>query len=157
MNKNGHNPMKGISRIDTDNKSTHGWFVRIYRRKTISKFFSDKKHGGTETALAAAKQWRNKMYEQHPREDVPFFTDPLPQNTTGVHGVTESYDMWGKGSNRRKVPYFSVFWAPRRGEGRAKRFYHHWYDTPEEALADAAKFRKDREEEIRKRYLAGQY
>jgi hypothetical protein len=154
-NGNGHNPMKSISRIDSDEKSTHGWFVRIYRRKVISKFFSDRKHGGKDVALKLARQWRDEILQKYP--DVPFFTEPLPHNTTGVHGVTQSHDIWGKGSNRRKVPYYSVFWAPRKGEVRSKRFYHHWYDTPEEALADAAKFRKDREQEIRQRYLAGQY
>jgi hypothetical protein len=156
-NGNGNNPMKGISRIDTEEKSTHGWFVRIYRRKVISKFFSDNKHGGKDAALQAARQWRDEIYQKHPREDVPFFTRPLPQNTTGVHGVAESYDMWGKGTNRRKVPYFSVFWAPRKGEGRSKRFYHHHYDAREDALAAAAKYRKDREKEILGRYKAGRY
>lgn len=153
--ENNHNQMKGISRIDTEEKSTHGWFVRIYRRKTISKFFSDRKHGGKEAALAKARQWRDEIYKQHPRENVPFLTEPLPQNTTGVHGVSVSHDIWGK--NQRKVPYYSVFWAERKGEYRTKRFYHHWYDTPEEALAAAADFRKEREKEIRRRYLAGQY
>ena len=157
-NGNGQNPMKGISRIDRDENSTYGWFVRIYRdNKIISKFFSDKKHGGRDIALAMAKQWRNEMYQEHPREDVPFFTEPLPTNTTGVHGVTSSHDFWGTGSNRRKMPYYSVFWAERRGKHLTKRFYHHWYDTPEDALVAAAKFRKDREKEILRRYLAGQY
>ncbi|MBT3391355.1 MAG: hypothetical protein HN413_13215 [Chloroflexi bacterium] len=156
-NNKGRNPTKGISRIDTDKNSTHGWFVRIYRRKTIRKFFSDGKYGGKDGALDAAKQWRDEMYRQYPREDVPFHTERLATNTTGVHGVSESHDLWGKGAKRRKVRYYSVFWAPRKGEVCTKRFYHHHFVSSQEALAEAEKFRKAREEEIRKRYLAGKY
>ena len=58
-----HTPIKGISRIDT--KSTHGWFVRGYRNgKTYTKLFSDRKNGGKEVALEAARTYRQQLLEE---------------------------------------------------------------------------------------------
>jgi hypothetical protein len=51
---------KDISRIDQESKRTHGWYVRVsFQGKEHSKFFSDKKNGGKESALLAAITWRN--------------------------------------------------------------------------------------------------
>jgi hypothetical protein len=51
---------KDIARIDQESKRTHGWYVRVrYLGKVHSKFFSDKKNGGKESALLAAISWRN--------------------------------------------------------------------------------------------------
>ena len=52
--------MKFISRIDS--RSTHGYFVRTYKKgAVISKLFSDKKIGSKGKALAAAKAYRTKI------------------------------------------------------------------------------------------------
>jgi hypothetical protein len=52
----------GICRIDQPAKRTHGFFVRIQRKRKIhSAFFSDLSHGGREAALAAAQQHHQKM------------------------------------------------------------------------------------------------
>lgn len=50
----------GISRIDNPRKRTHGWFARVYRNnQEIRKFFSDRKWGGRDVALAQAQKWRD--------------------------------------------------------------------------------------------------
>ena len=45
-----------ISRIDLPLMKTHGWQVRLRRQgKLFSKFFSDSKNGGYESAFLLAK------------------------------------------------------------------------------------------------------
>lgn len=57
--------MSGISRIDQPEKHNHGYFVRLTRwGKTHSAFFSDKKYGGQEQALAAAQEHRRELVEK---------------------------------------------------------------------------------------------
>ena len=88
-----HLPIKGISRIDT--KSTHGWFVRGYRNgKTYTKLFSDRKNGGKEAALEAARNYRQQLLEelskipQKERERRVVSKDS--RNRTGELGVSRT-------------------------------------------------------------------
>lgn len=55
--------MKGISRIDQDERRTHGWYVRVRLRsgRYASKLFSDKMHGSKKKALDAAAAYRDAM------------------------------------------------------------------------------------------------
>jgi hypothetical protein len=55
--------MKGISRIDQDERRTHGWYVRVRLRsgRYASKLFSDKMHGSKKKALEAAASYRDAM------------------------------------------------------------------------------------------------
>lgn len=55
--------MKGISRIDQDERRTHGWYVRVRLRsgRYASKLFSDKSHGSKKKALDAAAAYRDAM------------------------------------------------------------------------------------------------
>ena len=155
MTDSGQNGMKNVTRIDNHPKHTYGWLVRIYRHgQVLRKFFSDNPHGGKEAALEAALTWRDAMYIQHPVEDVPFHTQPMRSNTTGVHGVSETFHRSSSGA---KLLCFVVYWTPQRGKRKTKRFYFHHFDTREEALEAAAAFRKEKEAEIRRRYQAGKY
>ena len=68
--------MFGISRIDDERKHQHAWFVRLgYQRinkksrPQFIKSFSDKKYGGCENALLAAKVFRDEKIG---------FMQPLP-------------------------------------------------------------------------------
>jgi len=145
--------LKSISRIDTG--STHGWFVRIYHRgKTHRKLFSDSIFGSQEAALQAAIAYRDDYLRTHHIEDLPFFTHPMKSNTTGVNGVSETFH---RSRNGRKIPYFSVFWAPKRNQRRHKRFYIHLFESREGALQAATAFRKEKEQEILARYQSGEY
>ena len=144
MTTNGTNNRKGISRMDAG--STHGWFLRVYQRGEVyRKFLSDSVFGSGEAALQAAIAHRDKYVCEHQIEYLPFFTEPMKSNTTGVHGVSETFQRTSSGE---KIPCFSVFWAPRRNKRRTKRFYIHHYASREEALQAVAKFRKEKEREI---------
>ena len=150
MSKNGMNQRKGISRMDAG--STHGWFLRVYQRGEVyRKFFSDSVFGSGEAALQAAIAHRDVYVREHQIEYLPFFTAPMKSNTTGVHGVSETFQRTSSGE---KIPCFSVFWAPRRNERRTKRFYIHHFDSREETLQAAAEFRKEKEHEILARFQA---
>lgn len=150
---NAANNLKSISRMDVG--STHGWFVRIYYRgKTHRKLFSDSVFGSQEAALRAAIAYRDDYLRRHQIDDLPFFTHPMKSNTTGVNGVSETFH---RSRNGRKIPYFSVFWAPKRNQRRHKRFYIHLFDSREDALQAATAFRKEKEQEILARYQAGEY
>ena len=60
--KRKENPNKGISRIDQDEKRTHGWFVRIMRKGRVSTaFFADLSNGGKGKALAKARTHYAKL------------------------------------------------------------------------------------------------
>jgi hypothetical protein len=153
MSRNSASKLKNISRMDYN--STHGWFVRIYHHgKVYRKLFSDSVFGSGDAALQAAITHRDIYVREHQIEHLPFFTEPMKSNKTGVHGVSETFYCTRSGE---KVPYFSVFWAPRPNQRRNKRFYHHHFDSRDEALQVAAEFRKEKEEEILALYQAGEY
>jgi hypothetical protein len=58
--------MKGISRIDQQEKNNHGWFVRLMRDgQRYSAFFADKKNGGKAKALVLAKKAYADMLSEH--------------------------------------------------------------------------------------------
>ncbi len=146
--------MKGISRIDSER--AQGWFVRIYYRNKEEhrKFFSDGKYGGKQKALELAVAYRDEYQAKHPPpEKKPFKSKPIASNTTGVSGVSETYQRSRTGE---KIPCFSVFWAPRKNERKIKRFYHHHYGSRAAALKEAAAFRKEKEAEIMRRAARGE-
>src|SRR5215212_6585890 len=59
MAKSGH---KGISRIDSEQKKMHGWYVRVrFNNETRSKFVTDRQHGDKEAALKAAVECRDTL------------------------------------------------------------------------------------------------
>ncbi len=63
---------KSISRIDQEERKTHGFFVRVcFNKKIHSKFFSDKRCGGRHKALMKAQAWRNETEKKlgKPRTD----------------------------------------------------------------------------------------
>lgn len=147
--------MEGISRIDSERSRSHGWFVRIYYHhpKVHSKFFSDGKYGGKKAAFEQAKSYLEEYKRKFPPpEKLPFQKKPIATNTTGVSGISESYN---RGRNKKKIPCFQVFWAPKRNERKTKRFYHHHYSSREEAFQEAVKFRKEKEAEILRLHKAG--
>ena len=148
MSRNSVSKLKNISRMDYN--STHGWFVRIYHHgKVYRKLFSDIVFGSGDAALQAAIEHRDEYVREHQIKYFPFFTEPMKSNKTGVHGVSEIFYCTRSG---KKIIYFSVFWAPRPNQRRNKRFYHHHFNSREDALQAAAEFRKEKEREILARF-----
>jgi hypothetical protein len=81
--------MYGISRIDDDQHRTHAWRVSFSRRgKRYVKNFPDKKWGGKQRALTAAKEYRDKFLKQNPPLTRKEFCSIIRcNNTTGISGV----------------------------------------------------------------------
>jgi hypothetical protein len=77
----------------------------------------------------------------------------LRNNTSGVHGVSETHTLNKKGEI---VPCFSVFWAPKPNIRKIKKFYIHHYSSREEALKVAAEFRQEKELERLQRWAKKQ-
>ena len=79
---------KDIARIDQESKRSHGWYVRVrYHGKIHSKFFSDKKNGGRNSALLGAITWRDKTRKKigKPQTDRHIVTQS--STGTGIVGV----------------------------------------------------------------------
>ncbi len=53
----------GITRIEQVEKSNVGYYVRVNK---TAKWFSDRKHGGTKKALAAATVLRDELFYNLP-------------------------------------------------------------------------------------------
>ena len=58
--------MRGISRIDQQEKRTHGFFVRLQRRGiSHNAFFADQSYGGKRRALWAAQMYFRVLERKH--------------------------------------------------------------------------------------------
>ncbi|MDF1578428.1 MAG: AP2/ERF family transcription factor [Desulfurivibrionaceae bacterium] len=98
---------KDIARIDQESKRSHGWYVRVrYFGKNHSKFFSDKKNGGRNSALLAAIAWRDSTRKKigKPQTDKHIVTKST--SNTGVVGVRHD----------EKLNCFFVSWVDREGK-----------------------------------------
>lgn len=119
MAKSGH---KGISRIDQEDRNHHGWYVRVtFGGQKHSKFFSDSKHGGEKTALAAAVSHRDQIEKDFgkPRTDRQV-APKTARNTSGVVGVRRRVRALAGGVDVRE--YYEVSWNPWPGKVCRKMF-----------------------------------
>ena len=108
--------MKGISRIDSEKKKMHGWYVRVYGGgKTFSKYFSDHRYDGRENAFSEAKahweklsqQIQEKFVDYSPRQNQPKYRKrPSRVNSSGVVGVHRCETV----SRGRTVTYWVATW-----------------------------------------------
>ena len=148
--------MKGISRIDSG--STHGWFVRAYKNgKTYSRLFSDGKWEGSDDALAAARRYRQSLYDRltkipsKPRGRRIVFRDS--RNTTGVLGVSRSVKRTPIGSLSES---FAVTWRPEPTQQKCTSFSINKYGE-EKAFNLAVAFRLRKLREIHGRAIASKF
>ncbi len=59
------NPVKGISRYDSEEKRMHGWQARVqWDGESAYKRFADGVHGSPEAALEAAVEWRDEKEKE---------------------------------------------------------------------------------------------
>jgi hypothetical protein len=79
---------KDIARIDQESKRSYGWYVRVrFKGKVYSKFFSDKKNGGRNSALLAAITWRDSTRKKIGKPQTDRRIVSVANATTGVVGV----------------------------------------------------------------------
>jgi hypothetical protein len=113
----------GICRIDQAEKHNHGFFVRLSRRGKIhSAFFTDKKHGGREQALAAAQAHYLKLRQKlgMPRQRSRRWNAQIVRRKgrSGIHGVQRVVDRRAK----RLRKYWKATWSPELGKVRREQF-----------------------------------
>jgi hypothetical protein len=147
MAKSGH---KGISRIDQPSRNTFGWYVRVmFNGKQVSKFFSDKLHGGKKQALDAAVQYRDQAEKKlgRPRTDRQVIARQT-RNTSGIVGVQRRTKiMRTKDGERIVSKYYVVTWNPE--PGRVKTIFVPVDKYGERgALLKACSIRREKEKQI---------
>ena len=119
MAKSGH---RGVSRIDSPSKKTHGWYVRVmFNKRARAKFIPDRLHGGREAALLKAVECRDEMERElgRPRTDHQIIGHN-PRNPGGVAGVRRAVKKYkGKDGTVYENEVFEVTWnAGRERRGR---------------------------------------
>lgn len=145
--------LKNISRIDQPDNNTHGWFVRIRRDgKALSKFFSDRKHGGKDIALEKATTYRDSHLDEWVSHTKSHDRSMYVSNRSnvGYHGI--SYTVKNKKKNGKIYleHMFTVTYTPEKGVNKNKSFYIRKGKTEAEfknnyefKLNEAIKFRDD--------------
>jgi hypothetical protein len=114
---------RGISRIDQPSHRTHGFFVRVARKRKIhSAFFADKKHGGREPALVAARAHYLKLRSRlgmPGRVSRRWNAEIIRRKgRSGIHGVRRVIVRGG----RRLRKNWMATWSPEHGVVRKKQF-----------------------------------
>jgi hypothetical protein len=139
---------RNISRIDIDEgpgkAGTHGYEVRLMRRgETFHKFFGDVPNGGKRKALAAAREYRDKLaatLQPYSRKEVAQLKSK--RNTSGIVGIRLSEEVDRRGPNDLVYLYWVAQWSPKPGERKTRRFSVSKYGE-DEAFRLAQKARKD--------------
>jgi hypothetical protein len=106
---------KNISRIDSEKKNMHGWYVRIFHNgKSHAKYFNDNKSGGREEALYDAVEYRNQLEIElgKPRTERYIIGALHPRNNTGVPGVNRRTTKQKKRGKWYSWDIFEVTWNP---------------------------------------------
>jgi len=129
-----------------DRRKAPGFVVAFTRRgrAASARFFSDRKYGGREAALAAAEEWRDEqLLALYPPVRIRRFH---PTNKTGVMGVRlERYKVEGRVYQR-----YRVSWPDGRG-GQERRSFSLSKHGPERAFALAVEARRAGVLELEKR------
>ena len=146
---------KSISRIDTPQKRTHGWYVRVYFNRTMhSKFFSDSRFGGPDEALAEAIRHRNEIEQKigKPRTDRHVVT-ASPRNQSGIIGVQRKIKRFRTRHGKlSECDVFEVTWNPEPNVIRRTSVSIDRYGK-EEAFRRACALRLEKEREMYGREL----
>jgi len=89
-----------------DRGETHGWQVRVsFRGRRRTKFFADRKYGGSDHALEAAKSYRDELLQQREKEyeEGPVERRAQSRSLSGVAGIRLAY--------KNDVPYIEANWV----------------------------------------------
>ena len=146
MAKSGH---KGISRIDSEQKKMHGWYVRVrFNNETRSKFVTDRQHGNKEAALKAAVECRDELERElgKPRTDW-VVVGSNPRNRVGVAGVRRAVKKYkGKDGTVYENEVYEVSWnAGREKKGRTSVSIRKYGEARAFRMACAIRREKERQ------------
>ncbi|MBA7706238.1 hypothetical protein ES703_115089 [subsurface metagenome] len=145
--------MRRISRMDYD-KCGKGWWVRITKGSDVIAhgMFRDRKHGGKEGALIAAKRWRD-IAERHIWGKIRPYTYGQPfrdliqvNNKSGKTGVFYSVGRFKKGYT---YPFWAATWSI-KCKNNIKRFYVHHFSSSKKTREAAVRFRLDVEGKLKR-------
>ncbi len=156
MAKSGH---KGVSRIDSEQKKMHGWYVRVrFNHQTKAKFVPDRLHGGKEAALVKAVEWRDQLERElgRPRTDWVVVAHN-PRNTTGVAGVRRTAKKYkGKDGKIYLNEVYEVSWnAGREKRGRTSVSIKKYGERS--AFRRACAIRRQKEQQMYGEPVAGKW
>ncbi|NOZ03840.1 MAG: hypothetical protein GXO92_04420 [FCB group bacterium] len=118
--------LRGISRIDSDAKNMHGWFVRVYLSGKVyaNKYFSDLKYGGKRKALHAAVEYRDEKTKERNEAypDAKYYRRRITRdsrNKTGIIGISRTTSRNRSGSISES---YQVTWRPRPNVVKSRSF-----------------------------------
>jgi hypothetical protein len=142
--------LKSISRIDQPEKRTHGWYVRVrFAGQEVSKFFSDKLHGGKKKSLDAALAYRNETEKEFgkPRTDRPVVARQ-PRRKNDIVGVRYAVKRASTAAgDTSESPVYEVTWSPRPNVvQRTSVSIKKW--GKKEAFRRACEIRREKEREF---------
>lgn len=115
----------GISRLDQPSAGTHGWQVRLQRKGVrYGRFFSDSVWGGSEGALAKARQFRDRLLAHTKRGTSKgvsprSHTTPATRNRSGVVGVTRIVQ---RSANGVEYHFWQASWTSPEGTRESIRY-----------------------------------
>lgn len=119
---------RNISRIDIDEETgkagTHGYEVRLMRGgETFHKFFGDVPYGGKRKALAAAREYRDKLVatlQPYSRKEVAQLK--FKRNTSGIVGIRLLKTWTVADRTNWSILYWVAQWSPKPGVRKTRRF-----------------------------------
>lgn len=109
-----------ITRMERAESSTFGWQVRLQRRGTrYAKYFADRRYGGSEGSLKAAKAWRDDLLKTFSEDERARVCSKSSRNSSGVVGVSK---VTIAGSNGVVYYFWQATWSPAPGQRRSIRY-----------------------------------
>ena len=119
---------------------THSWHVQLTRKGLqYNKHFSDGVYGGKQTALNAAKEYRDNLISKHPhykKKDV--CSKVRKNNQSGIAGVGK-YAYPGR--NGKLYWFWLACWTDDNGSPKKRKFSVNMYGD-DEAFDHAVALRK---------------
>ena len=103
--------MRGISRIDQEEKRTHGFFVRLQRRGiTHNAFFADQSFGGKRRALRAAQKYFRVLEKKYQPMTRKRWAELLRRK--GKSGIIGVHRVIVRRRGQRRRIYWQANWSP---------------------------------------------
>ena len=110
----------GIARIELASVGSYGWQVRMQSGgEKVSRFFSDRQHGGPRASLAAARNWRDQQWARWHAIPKPRVCDSSVRNASGVVGVSR---VMVRSANGTVYHFWQATWCPAPGQRQSVKF-----------------------------------